>query len=774
MTHRTFARLAAGLWCAALAGASMIAAPSSRALAADEPSAGRGVDVAIALPFTGDEAVYGNAVIEGIRLAIEEANARGDGPKINLVDFDDKGTDDGGTEVARKIVASNSIIALGPAFSHISLQSGPIYAEAGVASIATTCTSDLITKNPTTFRVVFRNSDQGIMLANYVARVLNARSVSVVFTDDGYGRTLRDGFQSVADGLGVQARYHGFTSLSEAEQVGREAAAEAPRDPVLILTLDAEAARLLPALRRNGATGPILGGDALGDENLSNLLANEPEEKRQPGHFTEGVYGISPMILDSANAEILAFATRFHERFGHDPIWMSVAGYDSARLAAEVIRAVAPAAGYSGDPRAIRADVLRYLNALNNPALALPGLLGPLWFDAEHGRSQAIRIGRFSRGNIESAPLQIVPVTTPDTTEIASGAVFELSPGHFARLQRVVYTGVFINEVPRVDISQASFAADFYLWLRFARDAGPGTFDPTDINFPSFVSGGFDRARPSESGEMTDGTVYRLWRVQGTFRNDFDLHRFPFDTQRLSLSFFNARAAADRIVYVLDRRSRAPGRENLTPASAPGGPIAAMARTDSPVASASAIAAVDAFRNLTQWTALGASERRDNLVTDSSLGDPRRAGVESYRELSGFLVNVDVQRRALATLAKTLMPLFLMTLIMYASLFFPHGLVKEKVTVAITGALSGAVLLTAINSQLGGIGYTVAVEYAFYVFFGLSTLNIVSVLGAERLRASGRTPVAISTEFWTRQVFLAAVILLAAGAVGMMLTEGGG
>ena len=150
------------------------------------------------------------------------------------------------------------------------------------------------------------------------------------------------------------------------------------------------------------------------------------------------------------------------------------------------------------------------------------------------------------------------------------------------------------------------------------------------------------------------------------------------------------------------------------------------------------IASADAFRNLTQWTAVGASERR-----------------------------------AMATLAKTLMPLLLMTFIMYASLYFPHGLVKEKVTVAITGALSGAVLLTAINSQLGGIGYTVAVEYAFYVFFGLSTLCIVSVLGAERLRVAGKTTVALKTEYWTRMVFLAAVVLLVAAAIAMFIAETG-
>ena len=104
------------------------------------------------------------------------------------------------------------------------------------------------------------------------------------------------------------------------------------------------------------------------------------------------------------------------------------------------------------------------------------------------------------------------------------------------------------------------------------------------------------------------------------------------------------------------------------------------------------------FRDLTQWEPVGANQRRENLVTDSPLGDPSRIGVESYRELSGFLAAIEVQRRAVATLAKTLMPLLLMTVIMFASLYFPHGLVKEKITVAITGALSGAVLLTAINA----------------------------------------------------------------------------
>jgi branched-chain amino acid transport system substrate-binding protein len=84
--------------------------------------------------------------------------------------------------------------------------------------------------------------------------------------------------------------------------------------------------------------------------------------------------------------------------------------------------------------------------------------------------------------------------------------------------------------------------------------------------------------------------------------------------------------------------------------------------------------------------------------------------------------------------------------------------------VAITAALSGAVLLTSVNAQLGGIGYTIAAEYVFYVFFGLSLLCILSVLMAERLRTRGAQDTAMVVERWTRVAFELAVIAVLGGA----------
>jgi branched-chain amino acid transport system substrate-binding protein len=153
------------------------------------------------------------------------------------------------------------------------------------------------------------------------------------------------------------------------------------------------------------------------------------------------------------------------------------------------------------------------------------------------------------------------------------------------------------------------------------------------------------------------------------------------------------------------------------------------------------------------------------FVTESALGDPDLVGAESVRELSGYRMEIELRRITPSTLAKALLPLGIMTLIMFASLYFPQNLVKEKVTVAVTAALSGAVLLSSVNAQLGGIGYTIAIEYVFYIYFGLCLLCIVSILTAERLRVDKREAAAVRTESASHALFVLTIAATAIAAV---------
>jgi hypothetical protein len=428
-------------------------------------------------------------------------------------------------------------------------------------------------------------------------------------------------------------------------------------------------------------------------------------------------------------------------------------------------------------PARQRAAALAAIAAFNDPTRAVAGLNGPLWFTPDRIRRQPVRIGRFHEGVFESAPLQLLPVADPDPGELASGAVFETEPRQFYRLQRVVQTGTFLNLIPHVNVAASSFGADFYLWLRYARDAGPGAADPVEIGFPGMLSGSFNPSAPAETTEMADGTEYRLWRIQGEFRNEFDVHSFPFDRQALQIRFFNARASSDRVVYVLDRRS---GRDQprMAPRK-PAGPGLIDTAHAATLADAqggradSTLVSPAAFNELTQWEPTGAHERRDTLVTLSALGDLRRVGLKTPRELSGFVVTFELQRRVTAALVKMLLPMILMTVIMYTTLHFPHALTKEKVTVEVTAVLSGAVLLSAVNNQLGGVGYTITAEYGFYAFFVLGLLCVFYVTVFETLRLSGREVSAYRVERGTRAIFLIAVITVVALGARLYWASGG-
>src|SRR5271165_2971533 len=125
-----------------------------------------------------------------------------------------------------------------------------------------------------------------------------------------------------------------------------------------------------------GAKPLILGTGAIAADAFSNYFTGEPEYPRDHGFFTDGIYAVSPLILDSANAEALAFAARYHARYGREPRFEASQGYDAARLAIAAGRAAisSPSAASVAQHRAA---ARAYLAALDSPINAVRSLTGP-------------------------------------------------------------------------------------------------------------------------------------------------------------------------------------------------------------------------------------------------------------------------------------------------------------------------------------------------------------------------------------------------------------
>ena len=81
-------------------------------------------------------------------------------------------------------------------------------------------------------------------------------------------------------------------------------------------------------------------------------------------------------------------------------------------------------------------------------------------------------------------------------------------------------------------------------------------------------------------------------------------------------------------------------------------------------------------------------------------------------------------------------------------------MVTPKVTVTVTSALAGTILLSSINSQLGSIGYVIYVEYAFYAFFFLCLISMLAALTVERYRLAGRTSAVTVVQRMSQAIFL--------------------
>ena len=483
-TERTLKKLKLPLLLAAgiLAAAALAAFLPFATAASDRP-----VKIAVHASTTGAGEFSGLALLKAVHMAEREIAASGKGPRIVLMVENDESSDDKAETVARKIANSDAALVIGPSLTPSAEIAAPIYEKARVAALVATAHGDEIpAKGGTTFLLTASTGDMGKALANYLRHVLNARSAAVIHTDDGYGRPFVDGFRSVAQTGGLKATYPQIKARGnhdkpgEAGEPSEHEKLEAivlsilsdPEQPAVVLGMTQDAAApILMMLRRKGYKGPILGTTSMARASFPGKFKNEPEEKRAPGFFTDGVYAASPVMLDSANAETLAFARRFRVRYQQEPSWEAVQAYDTLRLAAEAIRSISNERTADLTPGEWRVELLGYFKT-HGGALASKSLTGGVWVPEERRLRQPIRIGRYQGAMLKSALVQLVPLPATDVGKAASPGLVDLGGGQYARRQQAVHSGIYINEILRVNIAQPSFTADFYYWMRYAKPGG--------------------------------------------------------------------------------------------------------------------------------------------------------------------------------------------------------------------------------------------------------------------------------------------------------------
>ena len=157
------------------------------------------VTIGYAGPITGPVAQVGKDGENGVRLAIDEANAdniriRGQPVRFELESQDDMGDPKTATIVAQKLVDDGVVGVIGHLNSGATLPASKIYSDAGVPEISPSSTNSLYTRQGfrTAYRVIGDDHNVVKVLVIYVLEKMFAKRIAVVDDRSAYGQSFAD------------------------------------------------------------------------------------------------------------------------------------------------------------------------------------------------------------------------------------------------------------------------------------------------------------------------------------------------------------------------------------------------------------------------------------------------------------------------------------------------------------------------------------------------------------------------------------------------------
>ena len=148
-------------------------------------------------PLTGPNAIYGNAVVNGAQVAVDEINAAGG---INGYQIEYKGEDDE-SDAEKSINAYNSLkdwgmqVLVGATTSNSCIAVAAKSAQDNLFQITPSGSAVECAENPNVFRVCFSDPDQGAASAKYIGEHKLATKIAVIYdSSDVYSSGIYEKF----------------------------------------------------------------------------------------------------------------------------------------------------------------------------------------------------------------------------------------------------------------------------------------------------------------------------------------------------------------------------------------------------------------------------------------------------------------------------------------------------------------------------------------------------------------------------------------------------
>lgn len=313
--------------------------------------------------ITGQGAAYGEAITNGIKLARDEVNAKGE-VLIDLKIEDSSGKQEQALAAAQKLINSEKVVAIiGPTLSNEMFVAGPEANASGVPIMGTSNTAKGI---PQIGKFVFRNSmpeTQAIPASVGMAvKKYNIKKVALLYgNDDAFTKSGFDTMKEVSEKLKLT-----IVTIQEFQKGQADYKAQLTKiaslkpDAVFCSALYNEGGVILAQARKMGLKVPFVGGNGF----------NSPKVIEIAKEAAEGLIVATPWFGEKNDPKVKAFVAKYEKAYGKKPDQFAAQAYDAFYIMTNALKAAGTA-----DRMKLRDSLAATRN--------FQGVLGIFSFDAE-------------------------------------------------------------------------------------------------------------------------------------------------------------------------------------------------------------------------------------------------------------------------------------------------------------------------------------------------------------------------------------------------------
>ncbi|MDP2228508.1 MAG: branched-chain amino acid ABC transporter substrate-binding protein [Moraxellaceae bacterium] len=293
------------------------------------------VRIGHAAPLTGPQAHLGKDNENGVRLAIDDLNARGveiGGRKVRfeMSSEDDQADPRVATTVAKKFVDDKVNVIIGHLNSGTTIPSSRIYYDAGIVQVSPSATNPRYTQQgyANAFRVMANDVQQGKALGEFAVQDMGAKKIAIIDDRTAYGQGLADEFEKavVANGGSVIVREFTNDKASDFTAILTKIKGLNP-DVLFYGGMDGQGAPMARQMKTLGLSAKFLGGDGI----------NTAEFMKLAGPAAEGVTSSLPGVPLDAMPKGPDFKQRFEAKYGVIQLYAPYC-YDAMMVVAEAMQ----------------------------------------------------------------------------------------------------------------------------------------------------------------------------------------------------------------------------------------------------------------------------------------------------------------------------------------------------------------------------------------------------------------------------------------------------